>query len=41
MALRGVIALVQLMGRGPVAGGLRMACSESHELRLALGENDG
>jgi hypothetical protein len=41
MALRGVIALVQLMGRGPVAGGLRMAWSESHELRLALGENDG
>ena len=41
MMLRGVIALVQLMGRGPVAGGLRMAWSESHELRLALGENDG
>ncbi len=40
MMLRGVIALVQLMGRGPVAGGLRMAWSESHELRLALGEND-
>ena len=38
--LRGVIALVQLMGQGPVAGGLRMAWSESHELRLALGEND-
>jgi hypothetical protein len=41
MMLRGVIALVQLMGRGPVAGGLRLAWSESHQLRLALGENDG
>ena len=28
------------MGRGPVSGGLRMAWSESHQLRLALGEND-
>jgi hypothetical protein len=35
------IALVQMMGRGLVSGGLRMAWSESHELRLALGENDG
>ena len=34
----GVIGLVQLMGRGLVAGGLRMAWSESHQLRLALGE---
>jgi hypothetical protein len=41
MMLRGVIALVQLMGQGPVAGGLRMAWSESHQLRLSLGENDG
>jgi hypothetical protein len=41
MMLRGAIALVQLLGRGPVAGGLRMAWSESHQLRLALGENDG
>jgi hypothetical protein len=36
--LAGVIGLVQLMGRGLVAGGLRMAWSESHQLRLALGE---
>jgi hypothetical protein len=32
---------VQLMGRGLVSGGLRIAWSESHQLRLALGENDG
>jgi hypothetical protein len=36
--LAGVMWLVQLMGRGLVAGGLRMAWSESHHLRLALGE---
>lgn len=36
--LAGVMWLVQLMGRGLVAGGLRMAWSESHQLRLALGE---
>jgi hypothetical protein len=35
------VALVQLMGRGLVSGGLRFAWSESRELRLALGENDG
>ncbi len=37
-ALAGVIGLVQLMSRGLVAGSLRMAWSESHQLRLALGE---
>jgi hypothetical protein len=36
-----ILALVQLMGQGLVSGGLRMAWSESHQLRLALGENDG
>jgi hypothetical protein len=36
-----VLALVQLMGQGLVSGGLRMAWSESNQLRLALGENDG
>ena len=41
LLLRGLIALVQLMGRGPVAGGLRLAWSDSHQLRLALGEHDG
>lgn len=35
-----VIAMVQLMGRGLVAGGLRMAWNESHQLRLALGERE-
>jgi hypothetical protein len=33
------LGLVQMMGRGPVSGGLRIAWSESRELRLALGEN--
>lgn len=36
-----VIAMVQLMGRGLVAGGLRMAWNESHQLRMALGESEG
>ncbi len=40
-AMSWVIAMVQLMGVGPVSGGLRMAWSESHQLRLALGEHDG
>jgi hypothetical protein len=35
------IGLVQMMGRGLVSGGLRMAWSEAHQLRLALGEHDG
>src|SRR5664279_3390949 len=35
------LALVKLMGRSPVSGGLRMAWSESHQLRLALGESEG
>ncbi len=34
------IALVQLMGQGLVAGGLRMAWSDSNQLRLALGEHE-
>jgi hypothetical protein len=40
-ALRAVIGAVQLMGRGLVSGGLRMAWSEAHQLRLAMGEHDG
>jgi hypothetical protein len=40
-AMRALIGAVQLMGRGLVSGGLRMAWSESHQLRLALGEHDG
>ncbi len=39
--LSGLIGTVQLMGMGFVSGGLRMAWSEAHQLRLALGENDG
>ena len=34
------VKLVQLMGKGLVSGGLRMAWSEAHQLRLALGEHD-
>jgi len=40
LMMRGCIAAVQLMGRGLVSGGLRIAWNESHQLRLALGEND-
>jgi len=39
-AMRAVIGAVQLMGRGLVSGGLRMAWSETQQLRLALGEHD-
>jgi hypothetical protein len=39
-AMRAVIGAVQLMGRGLVSGGLRMAWSETHQLRLAMGEHD-
>lgn len=35
-----VIALVQRMDAGLVSGGLRMAWSDSQEVRLALGENE-
>jgi hypothetical protein len=35
------LALVRLLGHRPVSSGLRMAWSESHELRLALGESEG
>jgi hypothetical protein len=39
--MSGVIGLVQMMGRGLVSGGLRMAWSDAQELRLAMGEHDG
>jgi hypothetical protein len=39
--MRWGIGLVMLMGSAPVSSGLRMAWSESHQLRLALGEQDG
>jgi len=35
-----LLAIVQLMGRGFVSGGLRIAWSESHQMRLALGEHE-
>jgi hypothetical protein len=38
--LRWGVALVMLMGSAPLSGGLRMAWSESRELRLALGEQE-
>jgi hypothetical protein len=41
LAIGWTIRLVQLLGKGPVSGGLRFAWSDSHELRLALGEHDG
>lgn len=40
-SLAAVIAMVQMMGRGLVAGGLRMAWNDSQQLRVALGEHDG
>jgi hypothetical protein len=33
-----LIAAVQLMGAAPVSSGLRIAWSESRQLRLALGD---
>jgi hypothetical protein len=39
--MRFLIGFVQLLGQGPVGGGLRMAWSEQHQLRLALGDNEG
>ncbi len=39
-AMRWVVAMVQLMGRGLVSGGLRMAWNDSDQLRLALGEQE-
>jgi hypothetical protein len=38
--MRRIISLIQMMGRGPVSDGLRMAWSESRQLRLAMGEYD-
>lgn len=36
--MRAVIGMVQMMGRGPVSGGLRIAWSNSSQLRTALGD---
>jgi hypothetical protein len=40
LLMRGIIAMVQLLGKAPVASGLRIAWSETHQLRLTLGENE-
>jgi hypothetical protein len=39
-AMTALLGFVQLMGRGLVGGGLRIAWSEAQQMRLALGERD-
>jgi hypothetical protein len=39
-AMSALLGAVQMMGRGLVAGGLRMAWSNSQQLRLALGDHE-
>ncbi len=41
LAIAWTIRMVQLLGKGPVFGGLRLAWNDSQQLHLALGENDG
>ena len=36
-----IIGAVQMLGAGPVSGGLRLAWSDSRQIRLALGEVEG
>ena len=40
-AIGWTIALMQLLGKAPVSGGLRLAWNESRRMRVALGEHDG
>jgi hypothetical protein len=40
-AVNAGLGLIQLLGSGLVSRGLRMACSDSRELQMALGENNG
>ena len=40
-SMQWVIAGVMLMGSAPVSSGLRMAWNDAHELRMALGEQEG
>jgi hypothetical protein len=40
-AIAWCIGMVQLIGKGPVSGGLRFAWTDSQKLRLALGEHEG
>jgi hypothetical protein len=39
--MRVLLACVQMMGRAPVAGGLRLAWNESHQMHLAMSDNEG
>ncbi len=41
LVMKWLIAMVKLLGRSPVSGGLRIAWSESRELRLALRDSEG
>lgn len=36
-----LVGMVQMLGAAPVSGSLRLAWSDSHKLRLALGEQEG
>ena len=40
LSIHWVIKAVQMLGKGPVSGGLRLAWSEAAQLRLALGEQE-
>jgi hypothetical protein len=41
LAIRWTLGIMQLMGRGLVSGGMRMAWNEPRELGLILGEHEG
>jgi hypothetical protein len=41
LAIGWVIAMVQLLGKGPVSDGLRLAWNDSNQHRLALGDTEG
>ena len=41
LAIGWLIGMVQMLGASPVAGGLRLAWSDSNQLRLALGDTEG
>ncbi|MGB6193941.1 MAG: hypothetical protein WBF42_15835 [Terracidiphilus sp.] len=40
-AIGWVIAAVQMLGKAPVSGGLRLAWNDARQMRLALSDNDG
>jgi hypothetical protein len=41
LAIRCLLGLTQLMGKGLVSGGMRTAWNEPRELGLILGEHEG